>query len=256
MTRQSLISRRRVLGVFGAGTTVALAGCSGNGQEGSSNDDSGSGSTGTDSPSGSGGTSGGNGSRTEETDSGSQGTEDSGSTGSTGNEPGEYPTQDTKGTEAELDRYAANDETYFSFKIEDFDYLDVESFPDAVQENSNPFEEALYFAATDNGEFEKADSIYFAVADPGQPGEDSLPFVTMYVGFEESGFDTSRAVSGFPETVLEQEEDQYDFDVEEAYSGQEDFFRDHVDPDGIVHAVDLSEHDYAVEALHSGFGSE
>ncbi|MUV89130.1 hypothetical protein GJ629_03785 [Halapricum sp. CBA1109] len=37
MTRQSLISRRRMLTAVGVGATIALAGCSGNSQEGSGN---------------------------------------------------------------------------------------------------------------------------------------------------------------------------------------------------------------------------
>lgn len=219
-----LTSRRQVLTAVGTGTTVALAGCSNNGQEGSSNDDSGSGGNGTDSPSGS----GGNGSGTEETDSGS--------TSSTGNEPGEYPRQETNGLEAELDKLADEDPVY-SFTIDDYDFLNVEEFPEVERDDLSSYNKALYFA-TSFEDSRPTEEIYFICDSRDEAAKRSI---SMYYRGEGGNFDPGNGIAA----------DEGTSDM-----SQEEFFRDHVDPDGIVHAVDLAEHDYAVEALHSGFGSE
>lgn len=209
-------SRRKFLGATGS-ALIGLAGCT------EPSGGSGSGVNGTDSPSGS----GGNDSRTEESDSGS--------TGGTGNEPGEYPTQETTGGEAELDALADEDMLY-SFKLENYDFLNIQEFPESERDDLTSYKKAIYFSTISEESGQETDEIYFLC-----DSREETKAITFFSVTEGEPFDPADGIYSTEDS---------------SGTSQEEFFRDHIDPDGIVHAVDLDEHDYAVEALHSGFGSE
>jgi hypothetical protein len=89
--------------------------------------------------------------------------------------------------------------------------------------------------------------MYFLVPDARDTSEDTVIYVNLE---KQKASEPAKAIGARAPS-----KNMYD-DPENRRQLQAEFFRNHIDPDGIVHAVDLAEHDYAVEALHSGFGSE
>lgn len=129
---ESRMDRRQALAVTCTGIIGSLAGCSGDSGNGSNS------SSGETDASNGGSTSQGGGSTessSDGTDSSSGGqdnsTEDSGS--STGNEPGNYPTQETNGLESELDRVIDQSDTFYGFKVDDYESLNIEEFPNITE---------------------------------------------------------------------------------------------------------------------------
>jgi hypothetical protein len=250
------IDRRKFLGAAGTALAGGLAGCGGSEGGNGSSGNGGSGSGGSSETADSTDTQGSDG-----TTSGDQEDTTTGSDGAgTGNEPGDYPTQESSGLQAELDQLVSEDENIYAFKIEDYDFLNVEDFPDITDDyeesslselarstESVPLDQALYLAVNmETEEGQQSDSIYFGAESP----ETSNVGITMYVNLEDqegSLTDQSISVKGIP---------PLDLSSEEKAQRQQELYENHIDPDGIVHAVDLADHDYAVEALHSGYGSE
>ncbi len=165
---------------------------------------------------------------------------------------------------AEADQLADENEGAYAFRIEDYDFLNVEEFPNILDDheesslqelaetsNTVSYSEALYLAVNMETPGEMpSDDLYFLVPNHEDSGGDT----SIYVNLENQG--NNRDLSQ-TEIFIQANLDKAAGESAEQKRGyQADFFRDHVDPDGIVHAVDLDEHDYAVEALHSGFGSE
>lgn len=240
------IDRREFLGAAGAALTSGLAGCGGS--SGENNNPDGNNSNGSTS----GGPTSGEDDKNEK------------NLNAEGNEPGNYPTQESSGLQAEADQLVADSQGIYAFKIEDYDFLDVEEFPNITDEDLHEestlnelarsseevsFRKALYLAVNmQTVQGKESDTIYFAAESPGT-GDAGI---SMYVNIEEQNGDLADQnifVKGI-------EPDYSDLTRQEKKSRQEEFYKEHIDPDGIVHAVDLDEHDYAVEALHSGFGSE
>jgi hypothetical protein len=248
-----LTSRRQVLTVVGIGTTVALAGCSSNGQ-------------GDSQPEGSDGDS------TEQDDGSNSGESDpDNSDGSeeTENEPGEYSEQNNEGLMEKLDNVAAGQEGVYAFRIDDQSYLKIEDFPNIADEFPNQsnfqelagssttiegYEKALYVAVNMDPSWAESDDIYFYSTNPELT---EGPVINMYKNAENNPGDPNEfATDGDGVAVGYPPEGGIGVEPEQGKEYQAEFFRNHIDPDGIVHAVDLAEHDYAVDALHSGFGSE
>jgi hypothetical protein len=247
-----LTSRRQVLTAVGTGTTVALAGCSNNEQEGSQSEGADGDSREQDGGSNSG-------ESDSDNDDSSDGSE------ATGNEPGNYPEQDNEGLMAELDGLAEDQEGVYSFRIDDMDYLQIEEFPNIADEFPNEsnfqelagssttiegYEKALYVAANMEPDWLQSDDIYFFVTNPELT---EGPVIRMFKNAETNPgefTDGEGTAVGYPP------EGGIGVEPEQGKEYQAEFFRNHIDPDGIIHAVDLADHDYAVEALHSGFGSE
>jgi len=243
-----MVQRRQLLAGVGIATIGGLAGCSSSGNTGSSND--------------------GNESNNEESPnstSTNQGNKESQQQETRGNEPGNYPEQENEGLMAKLDDFAENQDGVYSFRVDDLNYLQVEKFPNIADEFPNQsdfqelaesstsiegYEKALYVAANLELSWTESNDIYFYVANPELT---EGPVINMFKDAENNPGEVSDgegvAVGYPPEGGIGVEPDQ-------GKEYQADFFRDHIDPDGIVHAVDLDEHDYAVEALHSGFGSD
>jgi len=235
------ISRRKFLGMTGAGITGALAGCNSSNETESNKNASQEGSEeGSDTP-------------------------DKKPEGEDSNEPGNYPEQQNEGLMAELDDLADSQDGVYAFRVDDMDYLQIEEFPNIADEfpNQSNFQElaesptsiegydkALYVAANMEPSWMQSNDIYFYVTNPELI---EGPVINMFKDSENNPGELSDgeglAVGYPPEGGIGVQPDQ-------GKEYQADFFRDHIDPDGIVHAVDLDEHDYAVEALHSGFGSE
>jgi hypothetical protein len=243
-----MVQRRQLLAGVGIATIGGLAGCSSSGNTGSSN--------------------GGNESDNEESPnstSTNQGNEESQQQETQGNEPGEYPTQETTGLMAEADQIiqdggVGGNYSSFAFRIDDYDFLNIEQFPDIldgrdessllelVRNNTDlSYQEALYVASEitiPSGT--KSDNMYFAVPDARDTRTDTVIYVNLE---DQEAREVAKAIGArAPNKIID--------DPENRMQLQAEFLKNHIDPDGIVHAVDLAEHDYAVEALHSGFGSE
>jgi len=221
--------RTFVAGAAGIGIS-SLAGCGGqNNPEPSGNGDSSTGDT----------------EGTSNSTSTNQGNEEPQPQETQGNEPGEYPTKEDNGF-GELDTRIEEDSEAYGFMIEDFDYLNVDNASGVEGDSSETFDEALYDAV--NFEGGTPDAIYLAVTSPEHEDRGAI---TVFV--KDDGFDPSDAQLGYPMNFIENDGD---IDVDEVREDQEEFFSERIDPDGITHAVDLADFDYAVDALHSGYGSE
>lgn len=235
------VPRRKFLGMTGAGMGTALAGCGGSNESPQNENTSEQNST-------------------ENSDSSDVRSEKDNS-----NEPGNYPEQDNEGLMAEADELAEDQEGVYAFRIDNMNYLQIEEFPNIAEEFPNQsdfqelaesptsiegYEKALYVASNIDPSWAESNNIYFLATNPELT---EGPVIRMFKDLENNPGDLldgeGTAVGYPPEGGIGIEPDQ-------GKEYQADFFRDHVDSDGIVHAVDLDEHDYAVEALHSGFGSE
>jgi len=216
-------SRRKFLTATGTALTAGLAGCgSQNGENNTQEDTEGS----------------------PNSTSTNQGNEEPQPQETQGNEPREYPKKEDNGF-GELDTRIGEDSEAYGFMIEDFDYLNVDNASGVTGDSRKTFDEALYSAV--NFEGSTPDAIYLAVT---SPEHEDTGNITVFI--EDDGFDPSDAKVGYPLDAVENGE----VDLKEVQESQEEFFSERIDPDGITHAVDLADFDYAIDALHSGYGSE
>ena len=225
-----MVQRRQLLAGVGIATIGGLAGCSSSDNTGSSNSGSESNNEGS-----------------SNSNSTNQGNEEPQPQETQGNEPSEYPTKENNGF-GELDTRIEEDSEAYGFMIEDFDYLNLNDISGGAANGDKSYDQALYDAV--NFEGGTPDAIYLAVT--SHEHEDTGN-ITVYI--EDDGFDPSDGQVGHALDALENVENG-EVDLDEVREDQEEFFSERIDPDGSTHAVDLADSDYAVDALHSGFGSE